>query len=375
MCGKFKIMNTNTIYKKHIKKRDYAGGVTREEIKVNNDVDKIWKLSSNENILGPSPLARQAINNSLQNIHEYDFRDDNLLKQAICETYPELISENLLTANSGIEVLELITRAFLSPGLECIISHPTFVAYESMIENEGSKVINVPLDSENYTINVNAILNSVNDKTRLVFITNPNNPTGTYTSKKNIDYLINNLSKNIVVVYDEVYFHFAHAPDFPRAFDYIKENKNVIGIHSFSKAYGLAGIRLGYGISTPQIISYLENIKRPFIINTLSMVAGIHALKDTDHLTKTIELIKTEKKWLYQKFDKLGVKYWPSQTNFIFIESKIELNNFIDGMLSQGIMIRPCNKFGAPKGARITIGNREANTALVNAISNLYKKI
>ena len=368
-------MNTDTIYKKYIKKRDYAGGVTREEIKVNGDVDKIWKLSSNENILGPSPLARQAINNSLQNIHEYDFRDDNLLKQAICETYPELISENLLTANSGIEVLELITRAFLSPGLECIISNPTFVAYESMIENEGSKVINVPLDSENYTINVNDILNSVNDKTRLVFITNPNNPTGTYTSKKKIDYLINNLSKDIVVVYDEVYFHFADAPDFPRAFDYIKENKNVIGIHSFSKAYGLAGIRLGYGISTPQIISYLENIKRPFIINTLSMVAGIHALKDTDHLTKTIELIKTEKKWLYQKFDKLGVKYWPSQTNFIFIESKIELNNFIDGMLSQGIMIRPCNKFGAPNGARITIGNREANTALVNAISNLYKKI
>tara|TARA_R110002050_G_scaffold202806_1_gene338065 strand:- start:93775 stop:94881 length:1107 start_codon:yes stop_codon:yes gene_type:complete len=368
-------MNIDTIFKTYVKEKDYAGGVTREEIKVDKNVNQIWKLSSNENILGPSPLALQAINNSLQNIHEYDFRDDHLLKQAICNTYPNLTSKNLISANSGIEVLELITRAFLSPGLECIISHPTFVAYESMIENEGCKVVNIPLESSDYTINVDAILKAVNSKTRLVFITNPNNPTGTYTDKKGIDFLINNLPNDVVVVYDEVYFHFADAPDFPRAYDYIKENKNVIGVHSFSKAYGLAGIRLGYGISTPKIISYLENIKRPFIINTLSMVAGINALKDTDHLEKTIRLISTEKKWLYQEFSKLDVKYWPSQTNFIFAEPKIETMSFVSKMLVQGIMIRPCDKFGAPNGVRITIGNREANTALIQAISCIYKNL
>ena len=366
-------MKTKSIFKTYIKPRDYDGGITRNEIQTDVNVDQIWKLSSNENILGPSPLAQQAIQESLPNLHEYAFRDDSSLKQAICGTHPELIPANIITANSGIETLELICRAFVSPGLECVISHPTFVAYESMIENEGGKVVNVPLETENYTIDVEAILQAVNDKTRLVFITNPNNPTGTYTGKQEIDRLIHNLPEDVVVVYDEVYFHFADAPDYPRAFDYIEENRNVIGVHSFSKAYGLAGIRLGFGISTPRIISYIESIKRPFIINTLSMVAGISALQDTEHLKKTLDLIRSEKRWLYQEFDRLGVKYWPSQTNFIFIECEMPLKYFIDGMLAQGIMIRPCDKFGAPKGARITIGTREANTAFIGAVEHLYK--
>lgn len=365
-------MDIDTIFKAHIKEKDYSGGITRGEIKLDFAEDKICKMSSNENVLGPSPLAIQAISKNLKSLHEYNFRNDSLLKKAICENYKYLTPENIVSANSGIEVLELITRAFLSPGLECIISNPTFIAYESMIENEGSKVINVPLNSENYTIDVEGILNAVNKKTRLIFITNPNNPTGTYSCKKDIDHLIYSLPEEVVVVYDEVYFHFADAPDYPRAFDYIKENKNVIGIHSFSKAYGLAGIRLGYGIATPKIISYLENIKRPFIINTLTMVAGIYALKDKAHLSKTLDLIKTEKQWLFKTFDKLGIKYWPSQTNFIFIKPKIELNDFISYMLNQGIMIRSCEKFGAPNGARITIGNREANTALVKALTKIY---
>lgn len=366
-------MSIEKIFKPYIKEKDYAGGITREEVKNLAQAEKIWKLSSNENILGPSPLAQKAIADSLQNLHEYDFRDDHQLKNAICESYPSLSDENIVTANSGIEALELITRAFLEPDLECIISHPTFVAYESMIENEGAKVINIPLNPDDYTIEVEKILAAVTDKTRLVFITNPNNPTGTYTSKVRIDYLIDNLPHEVVVVYDEVYFHFADAPDFPRAFDYIKENKNVIGVHSFSKAYGLAGIRLGYAFSTPVITEYLENIKRPFIINTMTMLAGIAALKDVEHLEKTKELIRTEKQWLYQQFDALEIKYWPSQSNFIFIHSKIKLSNFIDGMLNEGIMIRPCDKFGAPNGARITIGHREANTALIDAISNVHK--
>ena len=361
------------IFKTYIKQRDYDGGVTRSEIETDVPVDRIWKLSSNENILGPSPMAQKAIMESLQSIHEYAFRDDSELKRTISETYPELTPANIVTANSGIETLELITRAFLSPGLECIISHPTFVAYESMIENEGCKVVNVPLDPIAYTIDVDAILGAVSENTRLVFLTNPNNPTGTYTGKDEIDRLIRNLPEQVVVVYDEVYFHFADAPDYPRAFDYIEEGRNVIGVHSFSKAYGLAGIRLGYGISTPQIISYIQNIKRPFIINTLSMVAGIHALRDVEHLRQTTELIKREKQWLYREFDRIGLKYWPSQTNFIFVESEIPLQDFISGMLRQGLMIRPCDKFGAPNGARITIGTREANTALLGALQNIYK--
>ena len=360
------------IFKPYIIKKDYDGGITRSEITSPVDDITVWKLSSNENILGPSPLAQQAILDNISNLHEYGFRDDHSLKEAICETVTYLRPENIVTANSGIEVLELISRAFIEPGAECIISSPTFIAYKNMIENEGGITIDVPLIPKDYTIDVEGILAAVNSKTRLLFLTNPNNPTGTYTNKKTIDYLIGSLPDDIVIVYDEVYYHFVDAFDFPRAIDYIKKEKTLIGVHSFSKAYGLAGIRLGYGISTPEISAYLNNIKRPFMINNLSMVAGISALKDIDHLNKTVSLIKTEKQWLYNKLNTLGIKYWPSQTNFIFFKPKIDLNTFINKMLQQGIMIRPCQKFGAPNGARVTIGTREANTAFVHALETIY---
>lgn len=362
----------DSIFKPYIIKKDYDGGITRSEITSPADDITVWKLSSNENILGPSPLAQKAILDNISNLHEYGFRDDHDLKEAICETVTYLRPENIVTANSGIEVLELISRAFIQPGSECIISSPTFIAYKNMIENEGGITIDIPLIPKDYTIDVEGILAAVNSKTRLVFLTNPNNPTGTYTDKETIDYLIDSLPDDIAIVYDEVYYHFVDALDFPRAIDYIKKEKTLIGVHSFSKAYGLAGIRLGYGISSPEISAYLNNIKRPFMINNLSMVAGIHALKDVDHLNKTVSLIKTEKQWLYNKFDTLGIKYWPSQTNFIFFKPKIDLNTFINKMLLLGIMIRPCQKFGAPNGARITIGTREANTAFVHALETIY---
>ena len=363
---------TQNIFKHYITKKDYDGGITRGELDNSECSTSLWKLSSNENILGPSPLAQKAILENISNIHEYGFRDDKDLKNSICSAISYLNPENIVTANSGIEVLELITRAFLEPGLECIISSPTFIAYHNMIQNEGGITIDIPLNPVDYTLDIEGILKSISNKTRLIFLTNPNNPTGTYTDRENIDKLIYSLPDHVVIVYDEVYYHFAEASDFPRAIEYIQKGKNVIGIHSFSKAYGLAGIRLGYGISNEEIISYLNNTKRPFMINTLSMVAGIQALKDVSHLNKTLNLIKKEKQWLYNKFNALGIKYWQSQTNFIFIEPKIELVKFINTMFHHGVMVRPCAKFGAPKGARITIGTREANKAVVAALSTIY---
>lgn len=366
--------DSNTIFKTFINQKDYDGGITRSELKQSANFDELWKLSSNENILGPSPKAMKAIADNISNLHEYGFRDDALLKEAICKTMPEFTPQTIFTANGGSEILELITRAFLSPGLECIISTPTFIAYKNLIESEGATVVDVPLESVNYTLDVDAILNAITPKTRILFITNPNNPTGTYTIKERMDYLLNNIPNHVVVVYDEVYYHFSDALDYSRAIDYINQGKNVIGVHSFSKSYGLAGIRLGYGISTEKITAYIENIKRPFMINTLTQFAGIAALEDVDHLKNTVDLIKTEKEWLYKEFDKLGINYWPTQTNFIFLDPPMDLHLFTSKLLEFGIMVRPCDKFGAPNGVRITIGNRKANTVLTKGLSSIYKK-
>jgi len=248
----------NTIFKTFINQKDYDGGITRSELKLDDSITDIWKLSSNENILGPSPKAMNAITENISNLHEYGFRDDTLLKEAICKATPEFTPKTIFTANGGSEILELITRAFLEPGLECIISTPTFIAYKNLIESEGAITVDVPLEPINYTLDVEAILDAINDKTRIIFVTNPNNPTGTYTNKTQIDYLINSIPNHVVVVYDEVYYHFSDAEDFSRAIDYIKQGKNVIGVHSFSKSYGLAGIRLGYGISTEKITNYID---------------------------------------------------------------------------------------------------------------------
>lgn len=366
-------MTTNTIFKAFIKEKDYEGGITRNEVKFDDSEVEIWKLSSNENILGPSPLAVKAIVNNLSALHEYTFRDDSPIRKAIVESNKRLAYNQVFAANGGSEILEIICRAFVSPGLECIISKPTFIAYKNYIENEGGIVVDVPLDNSDYTIDVEGILNAVTPKTRLVFVTNPNNPTGTYTNKNQMDYLINSLPEHVVVVYDEVYYHYANAKDFPRAIDYIDQGKNVIGVHSFSKSYGLAGIRLGYGFSTSEIVAYIANIKRPFVINTLTMVAGIAALKDEKYLHETTTLVTKERNWLYNCFQKLEIKYWESQTNFIYIEPSIDIHEFTKKLLKFGIMIRPCDNFGALNGVRITVGNRKSNLALIDALTSIFK--
>lgn len=364
---------SNTIFKSYIGKNSYDGGITRGELDLQDSEVELWKLSSNENILGPSPLATKAIAENLELLHEYSYRDDLPIREAIFESNPRLSVNQTFAANGGSEVIQIICRAFLSPYLECIISTPTFIAYKNYINNEGAKVVDVPLNKQDYTIDVEGILNAITPKTRLIFVTNPNNPTGTYTPKKEIDYLVNSIPDHVLVVYDEVYYHFADVKGFPSAIDYIEEGKNVIGIHSFSKSYGLAGIRLGYGFSTENIISYIANFKRPFILNTLTMVAGIAALKDEVYLNTTTKLVRNERNWLYQEFKKLEISYWESQTNFVYIELEHDTKEFTNSLLKNGVMVRPCAPFGATNGIRITVGNRKANTALIEAITIFYK--
>lgn len=361
------------IFKKYIGKNAYDGGITRGELENQVQVDELFKLSSNENILGPSPMATKAMVESMHQLHEYSFRDDFPILQAISTSDSRLKTNMLFAANGGSEVIQMICKAFLNPNDECIISTPTFIAYKNYIKNEGALVKDVPLDTTNFTIDVNAILGAITPATRLIFVTNPNNPTGTYTNKEQIDYLVDNLPEHVIMVYDEVYYHFAEAHDFPRAIDYILEGKNVIGIHSFSKSYGLAGIRLGYGFSTQEIAEYIANFKRPFVLNTLTMLAGIAALKDEQHLTDTINLVIQGRNWLYKEFEKLGINYWRSQTNFVYIEPAMNSKELTAALLKKGVMVRPCDAFGSKNGVRITVGDAKANAAFINALNTILK--
>ena len=350
----------------------YKGGVTRGENKVKAEGQRVIKLSSNENLLGPSPKAMEAIRKNVHLLNEYTHQGDEAFRTALSEQgHRQLTAEQFITANSGMELLDLIVRGFLDPGLECITSSPTFRAYRNFGAVQGARVVDVPLLGENFELDVNGILNAVNENTRLLFITNPNNPTGTLIPKSKTDALINHLPEHVITVYDEVYFHYVTSTDYARALDYIKAGRNVIGLNSFSKAYGLAGIRLGYAFSTLEIADYLNKIRRPFMINTLTMEAGLAALNDTDHVLATQRMNESGKVWLYKQFDELKMKYWKSEANFIMFRSPLPNDIFIPRMLEYGVMVRPCEGFDAKGCSRVTIGTKEDNEVFVSALKRI----
>lgn len=347
-------------------KTDYVGGKTRQDTAPDKT---IYKLSSNENLLGASPKAMQAIKDSLGALHEYPDQTDARLLKSLATFYKnELEESQFIAANSGSEILEMIARAFLDVDLECIISSPTFMPYRLFSEKMGAKVLDVPLLGSSFELDTTGILQAINERTRLLFLTTPNNPTGSYLPKPIMDQLINSLPEHVIVVVDEVYFQFADAPDYSTALPFVKAGKNVIAVNSFSKAYGLAGLRIGYGYSTAPLMNYIRQLCRPFPLNTLSLSAAIAALGDEDFLQNTIDLIRKEKAFLYQKLDEWKVQYWPSQGNFFLMKPPMSPNAFEASMLEKGIMVRPVENFGANGCVRITIGTRVANEAMLSAL-------
>jgi histidinol-phosphate aminotransferase len=363
------------IFKDYLKVNNpYKGGKTLAEIK--SQTQKLYKLSSNENPIGASPKAEQAIVAAAQNLHLYPDRTDARLRTALARYYNDELKENqFVVANSGSETLELIIRAFMSEGHECIISNPTFLIYQMISKWQGAKINDVPLLEPDFKVDVEGILAMVNDNTRLLFLTSPNNPTGSYIPKQDIDTLISRLPEHVILVLDEVYYHFADADDYTTALSYVKAGKQVIGINSFSKTYGLAAMRIGYFYTTEKIADYIHQICKPFILNKLSIEAGIAALSDTDFVKDTVDLVQKERTFMQTELAKIGVHFWPSQGNFILTKPPMEEKVFEAKMLDLGVMVRPVSAFGAPGCVRITIGTREANEACLEALRKIYQNI
>lgn len=364
--------NKHPLFKKHIEK------ATRFQLRKptpnKSNWDTFYKLSSNENLLGASPKAVSALKDAIEGVYEYDFYDDFEFQDVLSAHYKGAIkSGQFITANSGVEVLEIICRGLVQPGVECIISSPTFSPYKNIIELEGGVVIDVPLNQPDYSLNIEGILEAITPETGLLFLTNPNNPTGTYFNKAEMDRLLAALPEKVIVVYDEVYFHFVDAADFPFGIDYVKAGHPVIALHTFSKIYGLAGLRVGYGITTPTIGEYLNKIFRPFRISTLATIAAYEALKDDEHVRNSQEMVWAGKQWLYQEFENLGINYWPSQGNFILFDAEMDSLALTAQLLDEGVMVRPGDNFGAAGCIRLTIGTQEANERFIEVFKAIVK--
>ncbi len=353
--------------------KPYKGGKTIDEIK--SKKEKIYKLSSNENPIGASPKAVEAIKNNLENLHIYPDRTDQRLQIALQKFYKdELDAKQFIGASSGSEIIDHIARAFAGEGFEVIVSNPAFSPYIMFSTWIGSKVIDIPLLEPDFSLDVDGILDAINDQTRLIFLTSPNNPTGTHIPKQDLDRLFAELPGHVIVVLDEVYYHFADAVDFTTAVPYVQKGYNVIAVNSFSKTYGLAAMRIGYGYTTAKISAYIHQICKPFLIDSLSLEAGIAALGDQEFIDQTVSVVQEGRKYLYQHLDRLGVHYWKSQGNFILIRPNISPSDFENRMLTEGVMVRPVGGFGAPDCVRVTVGIQEANEAFVAALETIYLK-
>ncbi len=350
----------------------YTGGKTLNEIKTN--AKKIYKLSSNENLLGTSPKAKKAFRRAVQDLNQYPDRTTIRLQEALAKFYDQALTpDHFIAANSGSEVIEHIIRAFLGEGLECIVSNPCFMPYIMFSEWQGAKIVDVPLQQPDFSLDVEGILAAVNERTRLIFLTSPNNPTGTYIPKSRLKFMLEKLPDHVVVVFDEVYYHFADAGDYTTALPFVLQGKNIIAVNSFSKTYGMAAVRAGYGYSTPKIAAYIRRLSKPFLINKPTMNAAIAALEDSSFVAKTTALVRSERLRMYPKLDKIGIRYWKSQGNFILIQPEMDEFDFEANMLMEGIMVRPVGSFGAPGCVRVTIGTKAANNAFIKALKKVLR--
>lgn len=352
-------------------KNTYKGG---KGIIPKNSNQKVFKLSSNENPIGTSPMAINAIKNNLNNLHIYPDTTDIQLRKALEKHYNyNLNLDQFVCASSGSELLDLIIRGFVREGDEVIISTPCFVPYQMFSRWSGAKIIDVPLLSENYILDIDGIVQKISNKTRIIFLTSPNNPTGTYIPKELFENFMDKIPSDIVVVFDEVYWHFAEAEDYIRPLTYINKYPNIVAINSFSKTYGLASLRVGYSYMQVEIANYLRQICKPFLISKLSLEAAIAALKDVQFVEKTVHTITEERKFLMKNFDKLGITYVPSQANFFLINPPVSVKNVVNYLGEEGIAVRPVDNFGAKGKIRISIGDREANKALIKAFEKILK--
>ena len=326
----------------------------------------IIKLASNENPFGPSPKALTAIAREAKMLQTYPDQKSLLLREALAKKL-QIKDENILIGNGSDEIMQLAAAAFLMPGEEVIIPEHTFSLYEFVARIFDGRLVFVPLKDNEQDLEATA--KAVTPKTKLIFLCNPHNPTGTLISRKVLHDFLTKVPENVLVVIDEAYIEFADPKIAPESISYVLEGKNVLVLRTFSKFYGLAGLRVGYGVAKPELIKYLFRVKPPFNVSRLAQAGGKAALGDKKFLDKTHKNNLEGKKYLYTELDRLGLGYKRTESNFIFINIKRPADELFLLLMKAGVIIRPLTSFGLPEAIRVSIGTKEQNEKFVRALS------
>ena len=348
----------------------YPPGKPIEELEREYGICDSIKLASNENPLGPSPKAVEAIQAALSKLNRYPDGSGFYLRKKIAEKF-NIPFDGILLGNGSNEIIELVIRAFLSSGDEVIMPSPSFLLYKLVVQWMGGKPVAVPL--KGLDIDLDKMAESVTPQTKIVFLTNPNNPTGAVIRKGDFESFLARIPQEVIIVLDEAYIEFNRDMDTPAGFDYIdrEDAPSVVVLRTFSKAYGLAGLRIGYGVMDPAIAGFLNRVRQPFNTGSLAQAAALAALDDEQFLDRSQKTVWNGLHYLYTEMEKMGLPYFPSQANFFLIQVPCDAKRIFEAMLCRGVIIRSMASYGMDCFIRVNAGLPEENERFVSTLARV----
>jgi histidinol-phosphate aminotransferase len=348
----------------------YEPGRPIEEVQRELGLTDVVKLASNENPLGPSPRALAAAADALRAAHRYPDGPARALRAAL-GARAQLDARHVVIGNGSTDLIDLVARAFLGPEDNAVISEGAFARFRQVVMARNGHARTVPL--RDYRHDLDAMARAADARTRLVFVATPNNPTGNWNTHSEIDRLLSALPPEVVVVLDQAYFEFAAdlEPDYPDAIEYVRAGAPVVALRTFSKAYGLAGLRIGYAVAAPAIVEAVDLVREPFNSNLPGQAAALAALGDLPHVQATLELTRVERAEMAGALAARGLRVLPSLANFLCVDVRRPAGPVFRALLLRGVIVRPLEAYGLPSFLRISIGMREENVRLLRALDEV----
>jgi len=347
----------------------YQPGKPPEELERELGVENAIKLASNESPIGPSPLAMEAVQKLLADVHRYPDGASFALRDALAQRLG-LDGAQLVFGSGADEILELVAKAFLGPGDQVVYAWPSFAMYPIVTQGMGADGVPVPL-TQDLVHDLDAMQAAVVPETRVVFLCNPNNPTGTSVGAADFDAFVSSLPAHVILAVDEAYVEFARRADFPDAVRVVRERPGTLVMRTFSKIFGLAGLRVGYGIADPELADYLNRVRHPFNVNRLAQAAALAALEDEAHAEHARRVNAEGVDYLTRELAALGFEVWPTDANFVLVRTGADVP---ERLLREGVIVRPLAGFGMPEHARVSVGLPEENARFVKALRALREE-
>lgn len=350
----------------------YQAGKPIEELQRELGLTEIVKLASNENPLGPSELAVEACRRAAEGIYLYPDSSGFELKRKLSEKYG-IKAQQITLGNGSNDVLDLVARTFLEPGKSAVFSAHAFVVYPIAVQACGARAIVTP--AKDWGHDLDAMLAAIEDDTRVVFIANPNNPTGTWVSRQALEAFLGAVPDDVIVVLDEAYTEYVTEAEFPNGLDYLDRYPNVIVTRTFSKAYGLAGLRVGYSISSAAVCDLLNRVRAPFNVSTVALAAAEASLDDEAYLQESRRVNTAGLRQLAAGFDALGLEWIPSVGNFIAFKVPADAAQVYQGLLREGVIVRPVGVYAMPDFLRVSVGLESENQRFLEALPKVLSAL